>query len=662
MTTKSYRPDIDGLRAIAIAAVVLCHARMPGFTGGYVGVDVFFVISGFLITRLIGEDEAFSFIRFYERRARRLLPALLAMLTVATIAAWVILLPREMEFYARELAATGLLVPNVFAWKSSGYFGPEALDLPLLHLWSLGVEEQFYLVFPLVLWLINRYLPVRALPWLIAAAALVSLGLAEILVRRPSTAAFYLLPPRAWELLIGCLLAVVDTRPTGRRTATAVALIGLAMIGYAIYEFDAGTAFPGFAAIPPVLGAAMVIWAGRTEGNAGSRILALPPLVGLGLISYSLYLWHWPLLSFFGLRSDSTPTVLQALVIVIVALPISYISWRWIECPVRRRTFAARPARRLTVALAALVPFAAGGIVLTLAHGFPQRVDPRVLQVNADGQFASALLPPCVRGIVPSQPTMCGHVATSAKRGTVVIWGDSHAEHFSAAIASQLNPLGYTVVLASVRSCPPLIGVSLAILTAGGPVGRKCMKANAAMPAKMASIADLRLVILAARWTAFIPSRRADDTSDRWFTTREGKRASADEARRLFAIGLGAAVQAARSTGAHVLLIDQLPEFTRSPRNCVARALRDELPAASCDRPEAVAPDVRKDIVKIMDARAASGQVTVIHPARTLCRARTCSPVRNGHLLFRDAHHLSVEGARFYAPILRGPVAAALPR
>lgn len=658
--SMQYRPDIDGLRAIAISIVVFAHAGFSGFAGGYVGVDVFFVISGFLITQIILGAKDFSFVRFYERRARRLLPALIIMLLTTTIVAWLILLPREMEIFGQELAASALLIPNIFAWQNSGYFGPEALSMPLLHLWSLGVEEQFYLLFPICIILLKRFRSKRVLFWTVAIAAIISFGMAEFLTRRPSTAAFYLLPPRAWELATGSLLAIAGWQPASKTAASIGGLIGLASIGYAVVCYDAGTTFPGAAAIPPVVGAALLIWAGGSSENAVSKALTLRPLVALGLISYPLYLWHWPLLSLYSLYTDSTPGIISSLVLVGVATILAAASWRWIEQPFRSGQVVSHPSRRLAAAMLALVPFAIGGSVLTYAKGFPERVDARVLQVNVDGRRASELLPPCKSGVVASNPDLCGYAAMGKDRGTVILWGDSHAEHFAAAVASQITPLGYKVALLSSRSCPPLVGVQLDILAKGGPVGRNCMVSNAGAPARLARIRDLKLVIISARWTSFVPSFDSDGTRDRWLINPDGSRAGPASSRDILQAGLSASARSIAETGARLMVIDQSATFDRSPRNCVARALRDGRDLDRCDRPDAVGADVRRDIARIIDDQAAASKGIAFHPTRHLCARDQCRVTHDGRLLYFDAHHLSREGARFYAPYLSSAVRTAL--
>ena len=348
-----YRPEIDGLRAIAVAAVILFHAGFALFSGGFVGVDVFFVISGFLITSIIVEElktGRFSVLRFYERRARRILPALFMVMAACIPFAYRLLSPDDLKDFAQSLAAICLFASNVLFWGESGYFDTQAELKPLLHTWSLAVEEQFYVVFPLLLmaaWRLGR----GVLLSLIGAIAVVSLFLSVDEVRNFPSAAFYLLPSRAWQLLVGALASFVadrwqaaDVRQSAVRLAhEAVGWGGMAMIVLALFLFDERTPFPGLNAALPTLGTALVLL-GASDRTSVGRMLAWRPLVGLGLISYSAYLWHQPLFAFtkHALLAE-LPTGL-AIVLCAATIVLACLSWRYIEQPFRDRSLISRGA------------------------------------------------------------------------------------------------------------------------------------------------------------------------------------------------------------------------------------------------------------------------------------------------------------------------------
>lgn len=331
-----YRPDIDGLRAVAVAPVVLYHSGVTGFGGGYVGVDVFFVISGFLITSLIiGEmnEGRFSILSFYERRARRILPALLATIAIALLAGSLFLFSTDFRNLTGSAIATSLFYSNLYFWQTSSYFATGSHLKPLLHTWSLAIEEQFYIIFPAFL-LFVAWAGGRFLLWL-GSAFLASLALSAWGTLRYPDAAFYLAPTRAWELLTGALLALgLVPAIADRRLREALGLAGISMILWAIFRFDHATIFPGVAALLPCLGAAFVI---QSRGSAVNRLLGLRPLVFVGLISYSLYLWHWPILVFARYQGYFLGTPAQTTWILAASFAAAILSWRFIEKPFRTR-------------------------------------------------------------------------------------------------------------------------------------------------------------------------------------------------------------------------------------------------------------------------------------------------------------------------------------
>ena len=341
---SAYRPDIDGLRAVAVLAVVLFHADAAVLPGGFVGVDVFFVVSGFLIARLIEAEcmaGVFSFAGFYERRIRRLIPALAVVFAVSTGLALALLSPSQLEHFAGSLLAANLLGANIFFWRTSDYFAVAAEWQPLLHTWSLSVEEQFYLLFPLALVTLRRF-GRRNLLAVLCAVACVSLAAAVWGAVQAPVAAFYLLPTRAWELVLGALIALAPL-PRSRRRAgrEATALTGLALIAAATLGVTGPAAAPLAAILLAAAGTALLVHAGGCGGHSVATMLAAPPLVALGLASYSLYLWHWPLLVFArhaAATRDLPPATTAA--VVGLALLLALGSWRWVERPFRARRHA----------------------------------------------------------------------------------------------------------------------------------------------------------------------------------------------------------------------------------------------------------------------------------------------------------------------------------
>lgn len=375
----NYRREIDGLRALAVLPVMFFHAGLQSFSGGFVGVDVFFVISGYLITKLIiPEMDAgmFTLIRFYDRRARRILPALLVMMLACLPFAWLWLPPTDMEAFAQSLAATSLFSSNILFWQQSGYFEPAAELKPLLHTWSLAVEEQYYVLFPILLMLLLRWGKRGAIASL-AALALLSLAAAQWCSVVDPAATFYLLPTRAWELLMGVLVAFHASDDYGSSPNSVFCefggVVGLLLLAVAVFGFDKATPSPSVYRLVPTIGTALIIVFATRQTLVG-RLLGHKLLVGVGLISYSAYLWNQPILAFARHRGLAEPGQPLLGALVMAAFVPAYVSWRYVETPFRNR---ARFRRReifvwSAVASAAFVVF---GIAGELTRGFEERLD-----------------------------------------------------------------------------------------------------------------------------------------------------------------------------------------------------------------------------------------------------------------------------------------------
>lgn len=467
---QKYRPDIDGLRAIAVIPVVLFHAGIPGFSGGYVGVDVFFVISGYLITSILyGElenrkDITFSsyILRFYERRIRRILPALFAMMILSTFVACLILMPTELHEYGRSVVATILFGSNFLFWREAGYFNTASESKPLLHTWSLAVEEQFYIVFPIILLLGYRFAP-KYLRSAIAVGTLGSLALSVFAQNRWPEANFFLPLPRAWELLLGSLLALYSlpaiTSPTLRN---GLASLGLVAICSSIFLYDHSTTFPGATALLPTLGTAAIIYAGMHHTSAIQRALGCRSLVFFGLISYSLYLWHWPVLVFSRMYALRDLTYVESACVVALSVALAIFSWKFIEAPFRNKSTLASKQKLFSVTFGSMTAIGFVGIVFVLSSGFPQRLPPEGKTILADA------VEPAKRAekyecattrLIEAQPYGPCAIGNKNAPSTIAVWGDSHAMALTATFDSLLHDKGLAGVLISVPGCPPVVGI-----------------------------------------------------------------------------------------------------------------------------------------------------------------------------------------------------------
>src|SRR5574343_93493 len=381
-----YRRDIDGLRAMAVIPVMLFHAGVPIFPGGFVGVDVFFVISGYLISTLIIQDlrqGSFSLAAFYERRVRRIMPALVIIMLFSVPAAWVLMPPADLKDFTESLAAVTVSLSNVLFWSESGYFATDAELKPLLHTCSLGVEEQFYLLYPIILVWVHRHR--HHGPWLLGMLGLASLAFAQWQVVHQPQAAFFLLPARFWELLAGGLAAfVLLDRPAiiSHALRPVGSAIGLLMIVAAALLFDSDLPFPGMSALLPVAGSVLVILCAGPDNFVG-RLLGSHPLVGIGLVSYSAYLWHQPLLAFARYREHSLDAGILGPLLCLLSLILAWFTWRFIERPFR--TPGEVSTKNLTrLALVSGVGFIIFGVVGHMTDGFPrQRVSETKQQLLA---------------------------------------------------------------------------------------------------------------------------------------------------------------------------------------------------------------------------------------------------------------------------------------
>lgn len=429
----NYRREIDGLRALAVIPVILFHAGFGLFAGGYVGVDVFFVISGYLITGIVMADVdrgTFSLSDFYERRIRRILPALFLVVAVCTPLAYLLLLPSEMKEFSQSLIAVATFSSNVLFWSQSGYFEGAAELKPLLHTWSLSVEEQFYLFFPLIL-VATRTWGKRWVVTLVATAGLASLVLAEWGALNKPIAAFFLLPTRAWELLLGALVALCLGRATHRQVplgwSNLAAMIGLLAVAYAIYSFDAQTTFPGFHALVPTLGAALMIMGARPETLVG-RLLGHPAMVSIGLISYSTYLWHQPIFAFarhLGLeQADALPLIALAILSVV----LGYLSWRYVETPIRHNRTLSRKFIFLAAGVGSLLMLLSG-VSGHVMNGFVDRLKP-------EDRYLASISPGVQGEYVRKRFDALHHTSFSDQdpRLKVLVIGDSFAKDLVNAI------------------------------------------------------------------------------------------------------------------------------------------------------------------------------------------------------------------------------------
>ncbi|MRI34319.1 hypothetical protein EOPP23_15120 [Endozoicomonas sp. OPT23] len=438
-----YRAEIDGLRALAVVPVILFHAGFELFRGGFVGVDVFFVISGYLITTILIEDienERFSIVNFYERRARRILPALFLVMLVCIPFAWMWMLPTQMKDFSQSLVAVSLFASNILFWRESGYFNAAAEEKPLLHTWSLAVEEQYYVLFPIFLILAWRFGKNRVF-WMIVVMAAISLLLSEWGWRNEATANFYLAPTRAWELFAGSIAAFI-VQKKGVQKNNALSLLGLAAIVFSIFFYDETIPFPSVYALVPVLGVVLLVLYADKETFA-AKLLSTRAFVGVGLISYSAYLWHQPLFAFARLRTLENPSLLLMSALCVLSLSLAYYSWLFIEKPFRNRQLI-EGKKSLIISLFGLISFFGVGIIGHLSGGFDNRFPKNLQTLQTDFTGRKPELCDfnedyCVLGNIESEHS-------------ILVFGDSHAERLFHPIVDRYGA-DYKIFLTWERSC-----------------------------------------------------------------------------------------------------------------------------------------------------------------------------------------------------------------
>lgn len=654
-----YRPEIDGLRAVAVIPVILFHAGFTVFSGGFVGVDVFFVISGFLITGiLIGEiaEGRFSLLGFYERRARRILPALSLVMAACIPFAWAWMLPDQFAGFARSLVAVSLFLSNILFWSETGYFDSASEEKPLLHTWSLAVEEQYYLLFPLALLLAWRVLGRDRAFYLIALMALASLALCEIASRLSPSANFYLLPTRAWELLTGSLCAFVMARRAPAPHA-GLAALGLGLIVAAVFGLDDGFRFPSAWALAPVLGTALVLVYAR-PGTGVARLLSSRGAVGIGLISYSAYLWHQPLFAFARIRLLGEPPQLLMLGLAALTLALAWASWRYVERPFRQRRsgpvfgragiFAASGAAAALFIGVGLYGHISGGVPgrIAIAPAVLADMGPRLHEKECFNFRAADVATPadwfCTLG-GPELP------------GLAVVIGDSHSLPYLDPLARALNARGMRVRYSGNGGCPPLKDIY--VTDKRGPRGRNCNARNHAIfTPELLGEADV--VILVGRWVTYgyggkrlIPVGLSPQIS-----------ADPDRVQAAFRTALDRTLDTLNGMGLPVLLVHQPAQQKIGAPEAYARAyLFGGTPEATLQTLSLTVEDHRAyygETQDMIDEIAARHDLAdTLDTVPVLCTDR-CAIGRADISYYWDDDHLSHRGAARVVPGILAAIAA----
>ena len=623
----TYRPDIDGMRGIAVLVVVLFHAFPSLIVGGFVGVDVFFVISGYLIsTILIGEfgNKSFSYANFYARRARRIFPALILVMTATLAFGWIALFPDELELLGKHVVGGAAFLSNVFLWFEVGYFDTAAETKPLLHLWSLGIEEQFYIVWPILLALAFKFR--ASVLWLTVILLVASFGINVGGIAQYPSATFYSIASRAWELLIGALLACLALRQAfgaaqpvaaanGAALRNALSVAGLALIVAACVLVRGGKGFPGWWALMPTVGAALLIAAGP-RAWLNRVVLSNRLLVWVGLISYPLYLWHWPLLSFAQIVESGVPALEIRGAAVAAAVLLAWLTYEAIEKPIRRqRRHGAKVALVLGLLVVAVGAF--GGWIYR-NEGLPQRA--RIVD-NANFQKSLILVEDRANAAACKKEygfeTIYEYClkAQIGRPPTVALIGDSHAYHVVAGLTKYYNARGENLVYFG--TAIPLIGV----------------KASLTDHYQAATPRMLELALTTPSIKKVIISTILKHDTD----TEDGKRLVGQ---------FRATLKAFLDAGKEVMYFYDVPTLDFDPRACIPRA---GVASSTTNRACAMRVEDHDKAVRAHNEIVASvlkefPSVTTYAPAKYMCDDRQCKGMIDRALMYRDTNHLSYEG------------------
>jgi len=650
MNKSSYRPDIDGLRAIAVLAVVMFHAGIPFISGGFIGVDVFFVISGYLITSIIVKEIRqgdFSLINFYERRIRRILPAFFVVVLFSTMIAYAWFLPPEFEAYGKSIVAAALSVSNILFWNESGYFDSSADLKPLLHTWSLGVEEQFYIFFPLFLLLISRFFGRSWLIWLLPVVMLSFLASIWGTHNQPE-ATFYLAHMRAWELALGGLLAL-GALPEIRQhyLREIMALSGIVMIVGGMVGLNSESSFPGLNALFPCVGAALLIHAGSSGHSRIGQLLSWRPLVLVGLMSYSLYLWHWPLLVFAKYYLIRPITNWEVASVILLSMAVAFLSWRFIERPFRKRKKVFSRRFVFSAGISATMLAVLAGSLIIQSKGVSQRIPEDVMKlVNGAGDVSKNINQCMVKNRRLNKGRSLCRIGSKTGEPSFVVLGDSHAGALMPGIDLVAKKYGKTGLHAAALSCPPLVGVK----NQKGRKGKQCMKFRSGVLKMIEQTPALHTVLLIARWPAYAEGSRYgnDDPGPKPVLVDLVNHTSGNRA--VFAQGLKRTVVRLRREKKEVYIIFSVPEVGWNVPRVLARNLWTGREMDIRPKWESFY-ERNKFVLSTVKKLAEKYGVTIIYPHKVLCDREYCSVSIDGKSLYRDDDHLNVFGAKYISSV-----------
>lgn len=662
--THSYRPEIDGLRAIAVSAVVLYHFGVPGIGGGFVGVDVFFVISGFLIGGLLWSElkrtGRIDLRQFFLRRIRRLAPAYFLVITVIALVAYAVLLPAEFRDFGKFLIAANFWLSNVQFFREAGYFDVASESKVLLHTWSLAVEEQFYVALPLLLLLFRRLTP-RCLIAILVTVWIASLAGSLLLTPHSPTATFFLFPFRAWELLSGVLLAIWGQESAERwQRGPVLSWLGLLLILGSVVAVRPGPGFPGWQALWPVAGSVLLILNGR-DNNLVNRLLSARVPVFIGLISYSLYLWHWPTFTLSVYWRDGYGSAVETVGWMLLSVVLATVAWALVERPARRHL---SDRTLLTGFLSMFAITLAVGAGAYVTDGVPGRFkEPERAHVEASTSFFND----GSRCTTESTGPMEGlRVCRAGPEGTpeVLFWGDSHLRAQMAGVLRVAQEAKVPVLIVWHAGCPPLFGLAKQESAATPAQDKQCLAATEQLRHALSKLPNLKRIVMVGRWSYYVAGAGTGvDVHHRiTLSAAPQDRLQGATAQALYDAAWELTASELSRNFEQIYVLRQVPEMPRYiARNLARQMVHGRLDLQNLDAILHVEPAElaarMTGTEAVLKRLSSAGTIRLIDPWPLLCRPR-CGVVHDGLSFYFDNNHLSNAGAEamrtLWLPALTG--------
>lgn len=630
-----YRSDIDGLRAIAVISVLLYHYQLGPITGGFVGVDVFFVISGFLITTILKNElstNQFSITGFYVRRIRRILPALLFVIATSLFAGYLILMPGDYMSFAQQAAYASVGLSNFYFMNNTGYFDQNADILPLLHTWSLAVEEQFYVFWPLGLLLcwklpFNKLITTRVF---IITTIGISLYVCITLVINKPTFSFYMLPSRAWEMAIGGLIAFLPVL-ISRAVSEVTSLTGLGLILYSLFTLDSSAVFPGINAVPPVVGAALILWP-KNYNTIISRILSMRPLVFTGLISYSLYLWHWPILVFYRhYNHQDFPDTQIAIALLILSFGFATLSWRYVERPFRKGQLP--EIKTIITGVISMCVVAASSMMVLIYSGFPSRLS---AQAQPLASIKDMWEWECKSTVKLDGRNFCGFGADwNTSKTRVFLWGDSHAQAIAPIIEEIIKDKNTSVILH--HACPAMLGGEYKLDIPDHKRynnNKMCNNDQRRTIKTLQAHPEINVVTLVSAWSFNVWKMKVDNEHPLHNKGRLN----------IFDASLRELIQSIKTSERSFILAQDFPIFNQSPISCYIQdegLIRKRCSISSTYVTAKRYAESQGGFNKIFSKIADDDKsVKILKTGDVLCASEICLNNINGEFLYRDGDHI----------------------